>query len=133
MNGNIASFINFSKTRKGVSQNSLAAELEYKEYVSDRSIPQSTLSSDEKNIIRDEYISAIQYVLLNLTTPQERVFFKDLDLTNNNNLATVIPLVSQKLKEVAIYIAKERERAKFSTIKYNFTIVMFKFSNNSTT
>ena len=119
MNGNIASFINFSKSRKGVSQNSLAAELEYKEYVSDRSIPQSTLSSDEKNIIRDEYISAIQYVLLNLTTPQERVFFKDLDLTNNNNLATVIPLVSQKLKEVAIYIAKERERAKFSTIKYN--------------
>ena len=119
MNGNIASFINFSKTRKGISQNSLAAELDYKEYVSDRSIPQTTLNADEKEIIRDEYISAIQYVLLNLTTPQERVFFKDLDLSDNNNLATVIPLVSQKLKEVAIYIAKERERAKFSTIKYN--------------
>lgn len=119
MNGNIASFINFSKTRKGISQNSLASELEYKEYVSDRSVPQATLNSDEKAIIRDEYISAIQYVLLNLTTPQERVFFKDLDLTDNNNLATVIPLVSQKLKEVAIYIAKERERSKFSTIKYN--------------
>ena len=119
MNGNIASFINFSKTRKGVSQNSLASELEYKEYVSDKSLPQTTLNSDEKDIIRDEYISAIQYVLLNLTTPQERVFFKDLDLSNNNNLATVIPLVSQKLKEVAIYIAKERERSKFSTIKYN--------------
>ena len=119
MNGNIASFINFSKTRRGISQNSLAAELEYKEYVSDKSVPQLTLNTDEKEIIRDEYISAIQYVLLNLTTPQERVFFKDLDLSNNNNLATVIPLVSQKLKEVAIYIAKERERAKFSTIKYN--------------
>ena len=119
MNGNIASFINFSKTRKSVSQNSLAAELEYKEYISDKSIPQTTLNSDEKEIIRDEYISAIQYVLLNLTTPQERVFFKDLDLSDNNNLTTVIPLVSQKLKEVAIYIAKERERAKFSTIKYN--------------
>lgn len=119
MNGNIASFINFSKTRRGISQNSLAAELEYKEYVSDKSVSQTTLNSDEKDIIREEYISAIQYVLLNLTTPQERVFFKDLDLSNNNNLATVIPLVSQKLKEVAIYIAKERERAKFSTIKYN--------------
>lgn len=119
MNGNIASFINFSKTRKGISQNSLASEREYKEYVSDKSIPQTTLNSDEKDIIRDEYISAIQYVLLNLTTPQERVFFKDLDLSDNNNLATVIPLVSQKLKEVAIYIAKERERSKFSTIKYN--------------
>jgi len=119
MNGNIASFINFSKTRKGISQNSLASEREYKEYVSDKSIPQTTLNSDEKVIIRDEYISAIQYVLLNLTTPQERVFFKDLDLSDNNNLATVIPLVSQKLKEVAIYIAKERERSKFSTIKYN--------------
>lgn len=119
MNGNIASFINFSKTRKGISQNSLASELEYKEYISDRSIPQSTLNADEKATIREEYISAIQYVLLNLTTPQERVFFKDLDLTNNDNLATVIPLVGQKLKEVAIYIAKERERAKFSTIKYN--------------
>jgi hypothetical protein len=119
MNGNIASFINFSKTRKGISQNSLASEREYKEYVSDKSIPQTTLNSDEKDIIRDEYISAIQYVLLNLTTPQERVFFKDLDLSDNNNLATVIPLVSQKLKEVAIHIAKERERSKFSTIKYN--------------
>lgn len=119
MNGNIASFINFSKTRKGISQNSLASELEYKGYVSERSISQSTLNTDDKDIIRDEYISAIQYVLLNLTTPQERVFFRDLDLSNNNNLATVIPLVSQKLKEVAIYIAKERERAKFSTIKYN--------------
>ena len=115
MNGNIASFINFSKTRKSVSQNSLAAELEYKEYISDKSIPQTTLNSDEKEIIRDEYIAAIQYVLLNLTTPQERVFFKDLDLSDNNNLTTVIPLVSQKLKEVAIYIAKERERAKSST------------------
>lgn len=119
MNGNIASFINFSKTRKGITQNSSSAKLEYKEYVSDRSIPQSTLNTDEKNVIREEYISAIQYVLLNLTTPQERVFYKDLDLTNNNNLATVIPLVSQKLKEVALYISKERERAKFSTIKYN--------------
>jgi len=119
MNGNIASFINFSKTRKGISQNSLASELEYKGYVSERSIPQSTLNTDDKDIIRDEYISAIQYVLLNLTTPQERGFFRNLDLSNNNNLATVIPLVSQKLKEVAIYIAKERERAKFSTIKYN--------------
>ena len=119
MNGNIASFISFSKTRKGISQNSLASELEYKGYVSERSIPQTTLNTDDKDIIRDEYISAIQYVLLNLTTPQDRVFFSDLDLSNNNNLATVIPLVSQKLKEVAIYIAKERERAKFSTIKYN--------------
>jgi len=119
MNGNIASFINFSKTRKGINQNSLSTELEYKGYISEKSIPQATLNIDEKDIIRDEYISAIQYVLLNLTTPQERVFFKDLDLSNNNNLATVIPLVSQKLKEVAIYIAKERERAKFSTIKYN--------------
>ena len=87
MNGNIASFINFSKTRKSVSQNSLAAELEYKEYISDKSIPQTTLNSDEKEIIRDEYISAIQYVLLNLTTPQERVFFKDLDLSDNNNFS----------------------------------------------
>lgn len=119
MNGNIASFINFSKTRKGISQNSLASEREYKEYVSEKSIPQTTVNAEEKSIIRDEYVSAIQYVLLNLTTPQERVFFRDLDLSNNNNLATVIPLVSQKLKEVAIYIAKERERAKFSTIKYN--------------
>jgi hypothetical protein len=119
MNGNIASFINFSKTKKGINQNSISTELEYKGYISEKSVPQATLNTDEKNIIRDEYISAIQYVLLNLTTPQERVFFKDLDLSNNNNLATVIPLVSQKLKEVAIYIAKERERAKFSTIKYN--------------
>ena len=119
MNGNIASFINFSKTRKGLSQNSLATEREYKEYISDRSIPQSTINQEEQQIIRDEYISAIQYVLLNLTTPQERVFFKDLDLSDNNNLATVIPLVAKKLKEVAIYIASEREKAKFSTIKYN--------------
>ena len=119
MNGKIASFINFSKTRKGITQNSIAAELSYREYISDNSIPQSTINTEEKQIIRDEYISAIQYVLLNLTTPQERVFFKDLDLNDNNNLATVIPLVSQKLKEVAIYIAKERERAKFSTLKYN--------------
>ena len=119
MNGKIASFINFSKTRKGISQNSLASAMEYKDYVFDKSIPQSTLNAEEKAIIRDEYISAIQYVLLNLTTPQERIFFKDLNLNDNNNLATVIPLVSQKLKEIAIYIGKERERAKFSTIKYN--------------
>ncbi len=90
MNGNIASFINFSKTRKGINQNSLSTELEYKGYISEKSIPQATLNTDEKDIIRDEYISAIQYVLLNLTTPQERVFFKDLDLSDNNNLSTVI-------------------------------------------
>lgn len=119
MNGTIASFIDFSKLKIENSQNSNIVEQEYREYISDRSIPQTTLNTDEKDIIREEYISAIQYVLLNLTTPQERIFFKDLDLNDNNNLATVIPLVSQKLKEVALYIAREREKAKFSTIKYN--------------
>lgn len=119
MNGNIASFINFSKTRKGLSQNSPEIEQSYREYVADTSIPQSTLNTDEKDVIRQEYISAIQYVLLNLTTPQEREFYKNLDLNDDNNLSTIIPLVATKLKEVALYVARERNKAKFSAIKYN--------------
>lgn len=119
MNGNIASFINYSKTKKGLSPNSQQAELDYKNYITEFSQPQSTLSTDEQDIIRQEYISAIQYVLLNLTTPQEREFYKTLDLNNNDNLSSVIPIVSNKLKEVAFYIAQERNKAKFSVIKYN--------------
>jgi hypothetical protein len=119
MNGNIASFINYSKTKKGLSPNSQQAELDYKNYITDFSQPQSTLSTEEQDTIRLEYISAIQYVLLNLTTPQEREFYKTLDLNNNDNLSSVIPIVSNKLKEVAFYIAQERNKAKFSVIKYN--------------
>jgi hypothetical protein len=119
MNGNIASFINFSKTRKGLSQNSPEIEQSYREYVADKNLPQSDFTAEEKNVIREEYISAIQYVLLNLTTPQEREFFKNLDINDDNNLSTIIPLVSSKLKQIALYIARERNKAKFSAIKYN--------------
>lgn len=119
MNGNIASFINFSKTRKGLSQNSPEIEQSYREYVADTSLPQSTLTTEEKNVIREEYISAIQYVLLNLTTPQEKEFYKNLDINDDNNLSTIIPLVASKLKQVALYVASERNKAKFSAIKYN--------------
>lgn len=119
MNGNIASFINFSKTRKGLSQNSPEIEQSYREYISDTNIPQSTVTDAEKDIIRKEYISAIQYVLLNLTTPQEKEFYKNLDINDNNNLSTIIPLVVSKLKQVALYVARERNKAKFSAIKYN--------------
>ena len=109
----------FSKTRKGLDKNGNQSFTDYKKYLTDTNISQTLLNTDEKNKIREQYINAIQFVLLNLTSESERIYFKQLDLTKNENLSTVIPLVASKLKEITEYIAAERERAKFSVIKYN--------------
>jgi len=115
----LQSFKNFSKTRKGLDKNGNNSFLDYKTYLTDNNVTQGYLNTQEKQKIREQYINAIQYVLINLTSKEEKIYFKDLDLTNNQNLSNVIPLVASKLKQVATYIASERERAKFSVIRYN--------------
>lgn len=115
----IQSFKNFSKTRKGLDKNGNQSAIDYKNYLTEVNQKTSTLEVLEKDKIRQEYINAIEYVLINLTSPAEKAFFKGLDLTNNNNLSSLIPLVASKLKQVSMFIAAERERAKFSVVKYN--------------
>lgn len=118
-NVDIQSFINFSQTQKGLSRNSVETARDYKVYLKTGNVSQVSLNNESKDQIRNQYISAIEYVLLNFTTENEKKYIEGLDLTNNSNLSQVIPLVAQKLKSISLYIAKERERAKFSPIKYN--------------
>lgn len=115
----LQSFKNFSKTRKSLDKNGNQAFADYKTYLTENNVNQSLLNSQEKEKIRLQYINAIQFVLLNLTTEEEKIYFKNLDLNNNENLSNVIPLIASKLKQVATYIASERERAKFSVVRYN--------------
>ena len=109
----------FSKTRKDLDKNGNQSFVDYKKYLTENNISQTKLNVQEKSEIRNQYINAIQFVLLNLTSETEKIYFKQLDLTKNENLSSVIPLVASKLKEITAYIAAERERAKFSVLKYN--------------
>jgi len=90
----LQSFKNFSKTRKGLDKNGNNSFLDYKTYLTDNNVTQGYLNTQEKQKIREQYINAIQYVLINLTSKEEKIYFKDLDLTNNQNLSNVIPLVA---------------------------------------
>ena len=67
MNGNIASFINFSKTRKGLSQNSPEIEQSYREYIADTNIPQSTITEAEKEVI-SENMMGIDFAAMSCNT-----------------------------------------------------------------
>jgi hypothetical protein len=64
-------------------------------------------------------LNSLNDIVINYTSADEKRYLKNLDLTNKRDLATAVPFISQKIKEICIYYSTLRDSVKTTVIKSN--------------
>jgi hypothetical protein len=102
---------------KVITQDTL--QKKYTDYL--KNTQTQTLCADAVNneYVKQQYIDLIKSVAINYTSEEEKRYLINIDYNNADDLRTVIPFFVKKLKSILIQTSKEREKAKFSTVKYN--------------
>lgn len=73
------------------------------------------------NNIKELYKTFIRQISISYKDENEERLFTDIDFNNEFELASVVPLISRKLKAIAAYYASKRDSVKPAKLKYNMT------------
>lgn len=73
------------------------------------------------NNIKELYKTFIRQISISYKDENEERLFTDIDFDNEFELASVVPLISRKLKAIAAYYASKRDSVKPAKLKYNMT------------
>jgi len=68
----------------------------------------------------DEYRSFLLDISVLIKDPRVSEFLKEIDYNNKEEVKTIIPFFSSGLKDIASYISKTREDAKFTNTRYSY-------------
>lgn len=91
-------------------------ELYLKDWYSDKNIEKRSGAS---NRIREEYKNFIRALQSSFDTEEEKNFIESIDFDDEMDLSVAIPFYARKLKEISHVIARKRDEAKFTKLKYN--------------
>ena len=71
------------------------------------------LSDEESSkVITDRYRAVLTDIALNYTTDEEKRILTNVDVSNDRLIETALPFFADKLKEIALYYAHERDNIK---------------------
>ncbi len=59
--------------------------------------------------IREQFITFLSEVKLKFSTKEERRYFDNIDLNNNEQLTIAVPFFTSKIKEISLYFARKRD------------------------
>jgi hypothetical protein len=76
-----------------------------KEWESITNISLTSINSD----IREQFITFLSEVKLKFSTREERRYFDNIDLNDNEQLTIAVPFFTSKIKEISLYFASKRD------------------------
>lgn len=76
---------------------------------------QKELKRDFQLETKSRYIDLLKNITLNYTTDEEKRFLTNVDYSKPRHLEAAIVFYSKKLKDISLYMSKERENIKYST------------------
>ena len=76
-----------------------------KEWESITNISLTSINSD----IREQFITFLSEVKLKFSTREERRYFDNIDLNDNEQLTIAVPFFTSKIKEISLYFARKRD------------------------
>jgi hypothetical protein len=91
----------------------------YQMYVNDWFAANSSKSTIRSDFARSLYVDLIKEISINFTTPDEKRFLSNLDLTNNRDVAAALPFFSKKIKDVCLYFSSMRDHVKHASTQHN--------------
>ena len=65
------------------------------------------------------YTNLINEIVLNYTSDDEQRYLQNIDITNNRDLAIIVPFIAKKIKDICIYYSTLRDEAQSATLQYN--------------
>jgi hypothetical protein len=93
--------------------------LRYQSYLNNWYEIKNYSKQDRIETSRALYTSLISEIILSYTSSEEKRFLKNIDFTNNRDLAVAVPFFAKKLKDICLYFATLRDDVKTATIRYN--------------
>jgi hypothetical protein len=69
--------------------------------------------------IQQYYTNLINDIVINYTTTDEKRYLKNLDITNNRDLAIAVPFFAKKIKDICLYYSNLRDEIQSTAISYN--------------
>ncbi len=91
----------------------------YKKYLSSWNLVKNTFLTNQSDDIKEAYITLLKDISLDVYTAQERQYIASLDYSDPNQLDTIIPLVTSKIKDLTRYYKNFREIVKTQPKKNN--------------
>ena len=128
---------------KNVFVNSNQSYYEYNKYLKDWYNQQKKADSAILNDTRQKYLNLLQRLQIFFAEEEIEKWYSDINLNNQTELLLAIPFFAKKLKEISLYILKQREELKkvrsiteqdgtdkgFEALLYNYILTAFTKKN----
>lgn len=69
--------------------------------------------------IQKYYTNLINDIVINYTTTDEKRYLKNIDISNNRDLAIAVPFFAKKIKDICIYYSTLRDDVQTSALSFN--------------
>lgn len=93
--------------------------LRYQSYLNNWYESKNELKPSAEAEIRSQYTSLLNEIVISYSSSEEKRFLKNLDLSNNRDLAIAVPFFAKKIKDICLYYSTLRDDAKTAQLRYN--------------
>ena len=116
---NPISFIEWLKFNSSLALTSEELFARYNSYLNNWFEAKNYTPTATQDVVKTYYLDFINEIVLNFTSVDERRFLRNIDYTNNRDLAIAVPFFAKKIKDICIYFSTLRDTAKTAVVEYN--------------
>jgi hypothetical protein len=116
---NPISFIEWLRFNSSLALTSEELFARYNSYLNNWFEAKNYTPTATQDAVKTYYLDFINEIVLNFTSVDERRFLKNIDYTNNRDLAIAVPFFAKKIKDICIYFSTLRDTAKTAVVEYN--------------
>lgn len=91
----------------------------YQSYLNNWYEVKNVVKPEQEAITKSLYTLLINEIVLSYTTSDEKRFLKNIDFSNNRDLAVAVPFFAEKIKDICLYYSTLRDEAKSAVVQYN--------------
>lgn len=91
----------------------------YRKYLTSWNKVKNTFLDQQNNLVKENYLSLLKQISLEVYTEQERRFLNSVDYNDPDQLDVLVPLVSNKIQSLTTYYKDFRETVKTTPKKNN--------------
>ena len=91
----------------------------YRKYLTSWNKVKNTFLDQQNNLVKENYLSLLRHISLEVYTEQERRFLSSVDYNDPEQLDVLVPLVSNKIQSLTTYYKDFRETVKTTPKKNN--------------
>jgi len=113
------SFQNWLKYNNALFTNADDFLLRYQSYLNNWYEVKNIAKPEQVAITKSLYTLLINEIVLSFTSTDERRFLKNIDYSNNRDLAVAVPFFAKKIKDICLYYSTLRDDVKTSVVQYN--------------